>query len=554
MSINNSNNSPLSSPRVFDEYSVSEGSSNSFYEENNLRRQEQSASDVKDFDTYALKKPYSIPLNVVRSKVNKVYFAIESTLSVYEDILDNVYINPYLNPDIEECHIHLWQEINKNYPSSLNFIEDEDQDKVFAGGSSRFDETTGQYKEVSPPDYISFKQYVYAEKHGCRGCRKLVKEYDKAISHSMFIHFFDYRYYLTMLLHETECIKESLISDFGVEYDDESQEQAAIAFFAWAKMAENHTRLIAEELNEPKKELPSSEVDSLSKKQTAQFQAFFSIRITSYSEAIDNLLFSLKKYLIDTCDIFYEKYVSPAIKFKTKVAAPLELDMLTTRMTIDAPMLSEEVVTAVNAFRGNFGSILTDMTQRRNNIQEKFDILFSLNRQRKKYIDYIDQLSIKAISRPKVIVTVEKDIYSNVFNQIIIDPSERETLFSTHGSLDGLLEDHHPQYLLRSGGAIFGDIIVEDGITIDGVDLSSHSHTGEDGSVKIKSTDIDYDSVREETSILQTEEGNQFSVSIDSFESDTRIGGVPVVNAIVSISIPDDIADKYEFEIIYMEN
>lgn len=552
MSINSSNNSPLSSPRVFDQYSVSEGSSNSFYEENNLKRQGQSASDVKDFDTYALKKPYSVPLNVVRSKINKVYFEIESTLNVYEDILSNVYVNPYLNADIEECHIHLWQEINKNYPDSLNFIED--QNEISTGGSSRFDETTGQYKEVSPPDYISFKQYIYAENHGCRGCRKLVKEYDKAISHSMFVHFFDYRYYLTMLLHETECIKESLISDFGVEYDDESQEQAAIAFFAWAKMAENHTRLIAEELSEPKKELPSSEVDSISKKQTAQFQAFFSIRITSYSEAIDNVLFSVKKYLVDTCDIFYQKYVSPAIKFKTKVAAPLELDILTTRMTIDAPVLSEEVITAVNAFRGNFGSILTDMTQRRNNIQEKFDKLYSLNRQRKKYIDYIDQLSIKAVSRPKVIVTIEKDIYSNVFNEILIDSSERETLFSTHGNLDGLLENHHPQYLLRSGGAIFGDIMVEDGITIDGVDISSHAHNGQDGSVKIKSTDIDYDTAREETAILQTEEGNQFSVSIDSFESDTRTGGVPVVNAIVSISIPDDIADKYEFEIIYMEN
>ena len=554
MSINSSNNSPLSSPRVFDEYSVSEGSSNSLYEEDNLRRQQQVFNDIKDFDTYALKKPYSVPLNVVRSKVDNVYSKIEATLNVYEEILENVYINPYLNSDLEECHLHLWEEIAKNYPESLYYIEQEDEDSVFIGGSSRFDETTGQYKEVGPPSYISFSQYLYAENHGCRGCRKLVKEYDKVISHSMFVHFFDYRYYLSMLLHEIECIRESLINDFGVEYDDESQEQAAIAFFAWAKMAENHTRLIAEELDEPKREIPSSEVDSISKKQAAQFQAFFSIRITSYSEAIDNILFSLKKYLVDTCDIFYHKYVSPAIKFKSKVASPLEIDMLTTRMTQNAPTLSEEVITAVNAFRGNFGSILTDMTQRRNSLQEKFDRLYSLNRQRKKYVDYIDQLSSKASSRPKVILNVEKDIYSNVFTQILINKDDRQSLFSSHGSLDGLLEDHHPQYLLRSGGTIFGDIIVEDGVTIDGVDLSTHAHTGDDGSAKIKSTDIDYQSVRDETVILQTEEGNQFSIGIDSFESDTRIGGVPVVNAILNISVPDDIIDKYEFEIIYMEN
>ena len=292
MSVNSSNNPQIISPRVFDEYSVSEGSSNSLPEENQRKRHEQSFNDIENFDTYSFQKPYSIPLSVVRYKLDKTYSQIEETLLVYEKILSNVYINPYLNSDLEECHIHLWEEINKNYPESLNYIEDEDQ--VFTGGSSRFDETTGQYEEVDPPDYISFKQYLYAERHGCRGCRKLVKEYDKAISHSMFVHFFDYRYYLTMLLHEAKCIKKSLLSDFGVEYDDESQEQTAIAYFAWAKMAENHTRLIAEELSEPKTEIPTSEVDSVSKKQAAQFQAFFSIRIASYSEAIDNILFSMK--------------------------------------------------------------------------------------------------------------------------------------------------------------------------------------------------------------------------------------------------------------------
>lgn len=552
MSINSSNNPQIISPRVFDEYSVSEGSSNSLPEENQRKRYEQSFNDIENFDTYSFQKPYSIPLNVVRHKVNKTYSQIEDTLFVYENILSNVFINPYINADLEECHIHLWQEINKNYPESLRYIEDEDQ--VFIGGSSRFNETTGQYEEVDPPEYISFKQYLYAEKHGCRGCRRLVKEYDKTISHSMFVHFFDYRYYLTMLLHEAHCIKQSLLFDFGVEYDDESQEQTAIAYFAWAKMAENHTRLIAEELSEPKRELPTSEVDSISKKQAAQFQAFFSIRIASYSEAIDNILFSMKKYLVDTCDIFYNKYVSPAIKFKSKVASPLEVDMMTTRLGVDAPVLAEEIVTAVNSFKGNFGSILTDMTQRRNTMQEKFDKLFSLNRQRKKYIDYIDQLSEKASSRPNVILNIQKDIYSKVFDNIFIDSSERLSLFSGHGNLDGLLEDHHPQYLLRSGGTIFGDILVEEGITIDGVDLSAHAHTGQDGSVKIKSTDIDYNTPREETTILQTEEGNQLLVSIDSFESDTRTGGVPVVNAVVNINVPDEFANKYEFEIIYLES
>jgi hypothetical protein len=425
---------------------------------------------------------------------------------------------------------------------------------VFTGGSGSFNEETGENdRKVPTPNFISFKQYLYAEEHGCRGCRKFVKEYDKLISHSIFVHLFDFRYYLKLLLHESNCIRESLLYDFGAEYEDESQEQAAIFYFSWAKMAENHTRLVTEELNENSDQIPSSEVDLISKKQAAQFQAFFSIRVAAYTESIDNLLFSMKKYLLDTCHIFYTKYVSPSLKFKSQVAAPLELDLLTTSMRTSMPTLAEEVVTAVNSFKGNFGSILTDMVQRRSNIQQKFDNLLSLNIQRKKYISYIDQLSVKASPRPKIILNINEDKHSFLFDQITIDDSSRMSLSSVHGNLDSLNDNDHPQYLMRSGGTIFGDIIMAEGVTIDGVDIDTHAHTGEDGSVRIKSTDIDYETPREETTLLQSADGSLLEVSINAFESSIKNGGVPTVNAVVNISIPDSYSDKYEYEIVYLE-
>jgi hypothetical protein len=95
---------------------------------------------------------------------------------------------------------------------------------------------------------------------------------------------------------------------------------------------------------------------------------------------------------------------------------------------------------------------------------------------------------------------------------------------------------------------------VAEGVTIDGVDLDQHAHTGSDGTVKIKSTDIDYDSVREETVLLQTEEGNSLEVSVDSFINTIKQGGVPGVDAVIVMTIPDEFRDKYEFEIMYVEN
>jgi hypothetical protein len=572
MSINRSQ--PLSSgdSSVFDDYNVVEGSSYSLAEDNEARRNEEDFNDIKNYSTYSWTKPYSIPLKVVRNRISTVNQEITNLLLGYENALRNVYLNPYIDPGLEESHFHIWDELYKNNKSLVNEyfpesdVENALDQTLFTGGSQYFDETTGTYIDPKDlrshltnkpsPDYIPFDQYIYAEEHGCRGCRKFVKDYDRTISHSTFVHLFDFRYFLKLLSNESRCIKESLLNDFGDDYEDESQQQTASFYFSWAEMASNYTKLIAKEFYQEQDELPASEVDNISKKQAAQFQAFFSIRVASYTEAVDNILFSLKKDLLDTCDIFYKRYISPSIKFKTAVAAPLQLDIQTTSLRLDAPTLSEEIITANHALKGSFGSVLSDMVQRRTNLQSKFDRLLSLNIQRKKYINYIDQLSIKATERPKVIMSVTDDQYSSIFSRIYIDKSEKQTLKSTHEMLDGLDEDHHPQYLLKSGGLIFGDIIMKDGVTIDGVDISEHSHTGNDGSQKIKSTDIDYDAPREEniTAIATAVEEGNLEVSISSFVPDIRQGGVPVVDVILDISIPDDVKDRYEFEIVYVEN
>lgn len=554
MSINNTEQHQAASSRIFNDYSVSEGSSNSLKEEQQIRRTEEKYNDLNNYSSYSWSKPYKIPLGVVRSKVSRTHSDMQVLFDELENLLNKVYINPFLDADIEECHFHLWEELKKN---NQDVFGAKNEDGVFAGGSQFFNETTGQYLQPTSfidPDYISFRQYLYAEEHGCRGCRKFVKEYDRLISHSVFVHLFDFRYYMKLLLHESSCIKESLLYDFGDDYEDESQQQAAAFYFSWAKMAENHSRLITESLSKKADSIPTSEVDNISKKQAAQFQAFFSIRVASYTEAVDNLLFSLKKDLEDTCEIFYKRFVAPSLRFKTKVAAPLELDLLTTSLGTAAPTLSEEVVTAVNAFKGNFGSILTDMVQRRNNIQSKFDKLLSLNIERKKYISYIDSLAVKANGRPKIILINVDDKTSELLDNIYIDHSKRESLKSSHDNLDDLDINSHPQYLLRGGGDIFGDIKVAEGVTIDGVDLDQHAHTGSDGTVKIKSTDIDYDSVREETVLLQTEEGNSLQVSVDSFNTVIKQGGNPSVDAVIVMTIPDEFKDKYEFEIMYVEN
>jgi hypothetical protein len=577
MSINRSQELQSGDSSVFNDYRVSEGSSNSTSQDAYARRQEEGFNDLDNYNTYSWNKPYTIPLKSVKNRMSTVVQDITELLSTYEQNLKNVYLNPYLDPGLEDSHFHIWDELSSNnkslveeyFPASTQSTQGEmttaveEVDETDAGDDTVIDVSFGLYTPPTDPDnnttslvypqYVSFSQYLYAEKHGCRGCRKFVKDYDRLISHSVFVHLFDFRYFLKLLLHEANNIKNSLTYDFGDTYEDESQQQAASFYFSWAEMAAHYTKVIAEQLSQGQDYLSSSEVDYISKKQAAQFQAFFSIRVASYTEGIDNVLFSLKKELMDNSEIFYERYVSPSLKFKLNVSAPLELDIQTTNLKNEAPVLASEIITAVNALKGNFGSILSDMVQRRSNLRSKFDRLVSLNLQRKKYISYIDQLSTKASTRPRILIEVKEDNTSTIFDRVIIDENKNQSLKSSHGLLDDLSDNSHPQYLLRSGGSIFGNIEVQDKVTIDGVDISAHAHTGEDGSIRIKSTDIDYETPREDTELLELSSIGEMQVTVESFVPDIRTGGMPVVDVVLNIEIPDEIDGRYEYEIAYLE-
>lgn len=577
MSINRSQELQSGDSSVFNDYRVSEGSSNSTSQDAYARRQEEGFNDLDNYNTYSWNKPYTIPLKSVKNRMSTVVQDITELLSTYEQNLKNVYLNPYLDPGLEDSHFHIWDELSSNnkslveeyFPASTQSTQGEmttaveEVDETDAGDDTVIDVSFGLYTPPTDPDnnttslvypqYVSFSQYLYAEKHGCRGCRKFVKDYDRLISHSVFVHLFDFRYFLKLLLHEANNIKNSLTYDFGDTYEDESQQQAASFYFSWAEMAAHYTKVIAEQLSEGQDYLSTSEVDYISKKQAAQFQAFFSIRVASYTEGIDNVLFSLKKELMDNSEIFYERYVSPSLKFKLNVSAPLELDIQTTNLSNQAPVLASEIITAVNALKGNFGSILSDMVQRRSNLRSKFDRLVSLNLQRKKYISYIDQLSAKASTRPRILIEVKEDKTSSIFDRVVIDENKNQNLKSSHGLLDDLDENNHPQYLLRGGGNIFGNIEVQDRVTIDGVDISAHAHTGEDGSMRIKSTDIDYETPREDTELFGASNVGEMQVTVDSFVPDIRTGGMPVVDVVLNIEIPDEIDGRYEYEIVYVE-
>ena len=528
---------------------------------------------------YSFRTEYYIPLGSVKQQIlNSENILVENKNNIENNLLRKIYINPYIDRDLEESHFRIWNEASplmdipdkkeENVFRTTEYIEDGkvrimpiEDGKVrimpIEDGEVRIMPIIiGNPDTISknnPPNYICFDEYLFAERHASTAGRRLVNEYDQAVAQATFSYFYQLRKLLNLFLNEISYIKNSLLLDFGDDYENPTQQQIALQYDTWGKIAVHYSQRIAKTIVSKPGEIPNAELDKISKKQAAQFQAFFAIRLNAVDAEINDQIASLKRDLIDNCEIFYNRFISPSLRISKDISNPLEFDFLTTRFSKDNPMLSGELVVATNLIKGNFASIHADCMQRFEMMSARVDSMMSLIHEKRKYANYISQLGNKSVQKRQVLQTVENDLYSPLFRNLYSNTNRNNTFLSSHSRLDGLLDNDHPQYLLKKNGNITGDITVETGATIDGVDLSEHAHTGSDGSRRIKSTDIDYENIRAINAVQNSYAIKPLSVTVDGFVSDIIPGGIPVFDTVISIEIDDITIGNYDYEILYTE-
>lgn len=486
--------------------------------------------------TYSFIDEYSIPLTSVKGQVFTVETLIHEIKSGIENsLLRKIFVDPYADADLLDAHNRVWVELSQN---------------LGLDSSSSDSETVTQ---ETIPGYICYDEYYFAQRFKSTACRRLVSEYNEVISQSTFSYFFQIKRLLDCFTNEIGNIKSSLLFDFGEEYETESQQKIALRFDTWAKMALHYSRRIANTILSQSGEIPYAEVDKISKKQAAQFQAFFAIKLNAVDEEINNLLDNLQRDLFDNSNIFYTRYLSNALRMAQKVVDPLDLDFNVTNFKKDFPSLTQELVNATFILEGNFTSVHADLVERFESMLAKIDAIMMLIHEKRRYANYITQLSAKGVSKKKIIVQVVDDKFSSFFRSAVVHSGRNDTFISSHSSLDDLDKDSHPQYLLKDNGTITGNISVENNATIDGVSLSTHAHTGFDGSAKISILDIDYSSVRNDENLRDSLAEKPLAISIDSFVSDILDGGIPVFDTIINIEISDDALSSYQYELIYTE-
>ena len=448
-------------------------------------------------------------------------------MSEIEKNLDQLNINPYISVELDSAHKAVWAQVLKSSEKA---------------------------KTLPKPDYITFDEYMFASMYLSRACRELVKQYDLIVNHTSFGHLFEIRKMLSYIKNEIRLIQNIVIHQFEERYRNESEGEIAKQLSDWAQTAAHYTKQLAGEVTTSPSSIPESELDQISQKQAMQLQAFFSIKVNSYTSEIISILNSLKRDCVDTATIFYENYLLPAVTFKSKVVEPLIFDFTTTKINSQCPILFGEVVIANNAVTGNLGSVSTDFIERRNQFEKKIDAFIQLTILKRRYVNYITQLESKAVKRVKVIVSTKDEnlsVYKDIYKNIPIDSDRKESLMASHSQLDDLEEDSHPQYLKKDGGTITGQIQMAKGATIGGVDIPNHSHSGSDGSSLINANNIDYETARKQ---YYSSSINPYgNIIISGFSQSLLIGGGISFDATIEIDIEDDKVNSYEFEILYNE-
>jgi hypothetical protein len=179
---------------------------------------------------------------------------------------------------------------------------------------------------------------------------------------------------------------------------------------------------------------------------------------------------------------------------------------------------------------------LADLVQRNEIFETKMLMLESSVGRRESLKQVFSQFANKSGRLPSVFIDKVPDTKIDLnLSQAIVSTSSALSssgLLSSHDTL-GNREDPnaHPQYILKSGDLITGNIEVQDGVKIDGVDISTHSHTGLDGSQKISGKSIISNSLPSSVVDVDEDVDSPVNLKLIGYSDGGQIGGSSILNA-----------------------
>jgi hypothetical protein len=255
-------------------------------------------------------------------------------------------------------------------------------------------------------------------------------------------------------------------------------------------------------------QIPKEELNRLTTREAADYQSLFTVNVNGLNQEIDNDLDYLKRFFKNSSDIFYKKIIKPLMH--------LDVNTSDVRKRTDGEELTAWKADVYQAVDRNMFVAFYDAIDRSEKFDEKLTSIEQKIGLRENYLSFNKQLSqISLVSNSSLIENAEE-------SNLKIKPATTESFGIAHNSIaDRDLLDAHSQYLGKYDDFITGNILVDDGVSIDGIDISEHTHDGLSGGELINGSHISNNSVS--TSSIKSDSSNiPLSLKLLSFYGDSR--------------------------------
>lgn len=354
-----------------------------------------------------------------------------------------------------------------------------------------------------PPDFVSYPYYKALEYKSSSAASYIRSQYSSALRDIYGITSFDSIGIVRNIQDEGVRIGAFLDNYVGSVVDT-SEHRILELFQDWVRQGIENTWSLRRlsSAGEATYILPVEEVRQTSPEEAANSQAIFKTKLNFLNQKIIEDSSTLNKTFFGYSDVFYDQFLGPALQFRVNVSSQLDPLGNTTS-------LRKEIREAAGTLDTNLQSLITDHLRRNIMFSNTIDSLQNSIVLRDKYRTYIKQLEPIRNSpslaspgnpghpTPSYSPTPGEYSYFSDIVTAVSDQKATPDFSSQHNLLDGRLrDDAHPQYLVKSGDTITGDIAMSDGATLDGMrpgGQDGHTHKGldVDGTLKIQGKDLE---------------------------------------------------------------
>jgi len=341
-----------------------------------------------------------------------------------------------------------------------------------------------------PVDYITYSQYKALLSYSDRASLHIVQQYRAAAQGEQGSGALDVDRVSSVINTEAKNIK-GFLNDYSSEINDSAEQRSLEMLQDWASETLRHTGRLRSyfQARSPQdtSKIPDSEMVKIEKSEAAKYQSLFKAKINAINLNLNKDLEDFEKLYTKSSEIFYGKFLGPSIKFNRDIGTDLEAK------SNDGTVLGREVGLAMESIVTNTKAALTDMIQRNISFFKKINAIEDKIGKRDSFKDIMKQLSIKSGNSSTKFIEDDPDpnTTSDLVSNLSGGSAYLDSFLSNHNSLSGReLDDAHPQYILKAGDTIAGDIEVEDDVKIGGIVFSTHEHNGLDGSSKISGSSL----------------------------------------------------------------